>query len=79
MDEDKLIMIETQTDLMELLSKYPNHPLQALGMCIKTIVDCYVLSLGEDGAGKVLETVIDSVNDGKHSQNLPKIPKNQLN
>ena len=79
MDEDKLIMIETQTDLMELLSKYPNHPLQALGMCIKTIVDCYVLSLGEEGTIKMLEAVIDSVNDGKHSQILPKIPKNQLN
>ena len=50
MDEDKLIMIDTQMDLMELLSKYPNHPLQALGMCLKTIADCYVLSLGEDGA-----------------------------
>ena len=79
MDEDKLIMIETQTDLIELLSKYPNHPLQALGMCIKTIVDCYVLSLGEEGTVKMLEAVIDSVNDGNHSQNLPKIPKNQLN
>ena len=78
MDEDKIIMIETQTDLMELLSKYPNHPLQALGMCIKTIVDCYVLSLGEEGTVKMLEAVIDSVNDGKHSQILPKIPKNQL-
>ena len=79
MDEDKLIMKVTQTDLMELLSKYPNHPLQALGMCIKTITDCYVLSLGEEGTVKMLEAVIDSVNDGKHSQNLPKIPKNQLN
>ena len=79
MDEDKLIMIETQTDLMELLSKYPNHPLQALGMCIKTIVDCYVLSLGEEGTVKMLEAVIDSVNDGKHSEILPKNPKNQLN
>jgi len=79
MDEDEIIMIETQTDLMELLSKYPNHPLQALGMCIKTIVDCYVLSLGEEGTVKMLEAVIDSVNDGKHSQILPKIPKNQLN
>ena len=79
MDEDKLIMIETQTDLMELLSKYPEYPLQALGMCIKTITDCYVLSLGEEGTVKMLEAVIDSVNDGKHSQNLPKIPKNQLN
>lgn len=79
MDEDKLIMIDTQTDLMELLSKYPNHPLQALGMCIKTITDCYVLSLGEEGTIKMLEAVIDSVNNGNHSQNLPKIPKNQLN
>ena len=79
MDEDELIMIETQTDIMELLSKYPNHPLQALGMCLKTIADCYVLSLGEDGAVKMLEAVIDSVNNGNHSQHLPKIPKNQLN
>ena len=79
MDEDKLIMIDTQTDLIELLSKYPNHPLQALGMCIKTIVDCYVLSLGEEGTVKMLEAVIDSVNDGNHSQILTKIPKNQLN
>ena len=79
MDEDKLIMIDTQTDLIELLSKYPNHPLQALGMCIKTITDCYVMSLGEEGTIKMLEAVIDSVNNGNHSQNLPKIPKNQLN
>ena len=79
MDEDKLIMIDTQMDLMELLSKYSDYPLQALCMCIKTIVDCYVLSLGEEGTVKMLEAVIDSVNDGKHSQNLPKIPKNQLN
>ena len=79
MDEDKLIMIDTQTDFMELLSKYSDYPLQALGMCLKTIADCYVLSLGEEGTVKMLEAVIDSVNDGKHSQNLPKIPKNQLN
>ena len=79
MDEDEIIMIETQTDLMELLSKYSDYPLQALGMCIKTITDCYVLSLGEEGTVKMLEAVIDSVNDGKHSQILPKIPKNQLN
>ena len=79
MDEDKLIMIETQTDLMQLLSKYPNHSLQALAMCLKTIADCYVLSLGEEGTIKILETVIDSVNNGNHSQNLAKIPKSQLN
>ena len=79
MDEDKIIMMETQTDLMELLSKYSDYPLQTLGMCIKTITDCYVLSLGEKGTVKMLEAVIDSVNDGKHSQILPKIPKNQLN
>ena len=79
MDEDKLIMIETQTDLMELLSKYSEYPLQALGMCLKTIADCYVLSLGEEGTVKMLEAVIDSVNDGNHSKNLPKIPKNLLN
>ena len=79
MDEDKIIMMETQTDLMELLTKYSDYPLQALGMCIKTIVDCYVLSLGEEGTVKMLEAVIDSVNDGNHSQNLPKIPKSQLN
>ena len=79
MDEDKLIMIDTQTDLIELLSKYPNHSLQALAMCLKTIVDCYVINLGEEGTVKMLETVVDSVNDGNHSQNLPKIPKNQLN
>jgi hypothetical protein len=42
-------------------------------------VDCYVLSLGEDGAVKILEIAINSVNDGKHSHILPKIPKNQLN
>ena len=79
MDEDKLIMIDTQTDLIELLSKYPNLPLQALGMCLKTIVDCYALSLGEEGTVEILKTAIDSVNDGKHSQILPKIPKNLLN
>ena len=79
MDEDELVMVEAQTDLMELLSKYPNHSLQALSMVLKTAVDCYVLSLGEDGAVKILETAIDSVNDGKHSQLLSKIPKNLVN
>ena len=79
MDEDKIIMMETQTDLMELLTKYSDYPLQALGMCLKTIVDCYALSLGEEGTVEILKTAIDSVNDGKHSQILPKIPKNLLN
>tara|TARA_B100000902_G_C27190507_1_gene853664 strand:- start:373 stop:612 length:240 start_codon:yes stop_codon:yes gene_type:complete len=79
MDEDELIMVEAQTDLIELLAKYPQHSLQALAMVLKTAVECYVFSLGEDGTVKILETAIDSVNDGKFAQNFPKIPKNQLN
>ena len=79
MDEDTKIMIETQTDLINLLAKYPNHGLQSLAMVLKTVVDCYVIKLGEEGATKMLETAIDSINDGKHSHFLGEMPKNTIN
>ena len=79
MDEDELIMIEVQSKMVEMLIEYQEHGLQALGMAMKTILDTYVVALGEEDTVKLLKTAISSVNDGKHSHILPDIPKNLLN
>ena len=67
MDEDIIIMKKVQDDLHELLSKYPNHTLQSLAMILKTAIDYYVASLGEENTEEILNVAIDSVKNGKHS------------
>ena len=79
MDEDKLIMLEVQIDMMDLLSKYPKSTDQAVAMCFKLILDCYVTSMGEEDTEKMLKHAIESVKMGNHSHIFEKIPKNQLN
>ena len=79
MDEDELIMIEVQSKMVEMLIEYQEHGLQALGMAMKTILDTYVVALGEEDTVKLLETAIKTVKEGKHSHILDKIPKNLLN
>ena len=79
MDEDTLIMMEVQTDMMNLLAKYPKATDQAIAMCFKLILDCYVATLGEESAANLLETAVESIKSGNHSIIPTKIPKNQLN
>jgi len=79
MNEDKLIMLEVQTDMMDLLAKYPNTTDQAIAMCFKLILDCYVATMGEEDTQKLLKHAVKSVKLGNHSLIPTKIPKNQLN
>jgi|TARA_R110002167_G_scaffold282884_2_gene488071 hypothetical protein len=79
MDEDTLIMMEVQTDMMDLLAKYPKATDQAIAMCFKLILDCYVATLGEENAANLLETAVESIKSGNHSLIPTKIPKNLLN
>ena len=52
---------------------------QAIAMCFKLILDCYVATLGEENAANLLETAVESIKSGNHSLIPTKIPKNQLN
>tara|TARA_R110000744_G_scaffold364059_1_gene472532 strand:- start:348 stop:587 length:240 start_codon:yes stop_codon:yes gene_type:complete len=79
MNEDEIIMIEVQSKMVEMLIEYQEYGLQALGMAMKTILDTYVVALGEEDTVKLLETAIKTVKEGKHSHILPDIPKNLLN
>ena len=79
MNEDELVMIEIQTDMMDLLAKYPNTTDQAIAMCFKLILDCYVLQMGEEDTQKLLEHAVESVKSGNHSQFFEEVPKNLLN
>ena len=79
MNEDELVMIEIQSKMVEMLIEYQEHGLQALAMAMKTILDTYVVALGEEDTVKLLETAIKTVKEGKHSNILNTIPKNQLN
>ena len=56
MNEDKLIMTEVQTDMMDLLLKYEGSFEQTIAMCFKMVLDCYVLQMGEEENSKVSET-----------------------
>jgi hypothetical protein len=79
MNEDKIIMTEVQSKMVEMLIEYQEYGLQALGMAMKTILDTYVVALGEEDTVKLLETAIKTVKEGKHSHILPDIPKNLIN
>ena len=79
MDEDKIKMIEVQTDLMELFIKYSDSMDQAIAMTFKTVVDCYVAQFGREGALEMLNSARNSINDGKHDINPSIIPKNLIN
>ena len=79
MNEDEIVMIEIQSKMVEMLIEYQEHGLQALAMAMKTVLDTYVVALGEEDTVKLLETAIKTVKEGKHSHILNTIPKNQLN
>ena len=78
MDEDELIMIEVQSKMVEMLIEYQEHGLQALGMAMKTILNTYVVALGEEDTVKLLETAIKTVKEGKHSHIFKEIAENTV-
>lgn len=81
MDEDTLVMIEVQTEMMDLLAKYPQYGQQAVAMCFKLILDCYVVMLGEEETIKLMEHATESVKMGNHTvitDFLEKSPKTSI-
>ena len=78
MDEENIIMAEVQTDMMDLLVKYQGSFDQAVAMCFKLILDCYVLQMGEEDTQKLLEHAVKSVKMGNHSQLFENLPKMYL-
>ena len=55
MDEDEKVMREVQEKMFNLVLEYPDHNLQALGMMLRTVMDCYVASLGQESTEKILD------------------------
>jgi len=78
MNEDELVMIEIQSKMVEMLIEYQEHGLQALAMAMKTILDTYVVALGEEDTVKLLETAIKTVKEGKHSHIFKEIEENTV-
>ena len=79
MDEDKIIMTEVQTDMMDLLLKYEGSFEQTIAMCFKMVVDCYVMQMGEEETQKFLKHAVESVKSGNHSHLYENLPKNLIN
>ena len=81
MDEDSKVMIEVQTEMMDLLARYPQYGQQAVAMCFKLILDCYVVMMGEEDTIKLLEHATESVQMGNHTKIndfLEKPPKTSI-
>jgi hypothetical protein len=81
MDDDAIVMIEVQTEMMDLLARYPQYGQQAVAMCFKLILDCYVVMLGEEETAQLLEHATESVKLGNHTVNsdfLKKPPKTSI-
>ena len=67
MDEDKKIMLEVQTKMLDLIAQYPpEHTEPVIAMCFKLILDCYVERLGEKDTTEFLQTAMESVRSGNH-------------
>ena len=79
MNEDKMIMTEVQTDMMNLLLKHEGSFEQTIAMCFKMVLDCYVLQMGEEETQKFLKHAVESVKSGNHSHLYENLPKNLIN
>ena len=67
MDEEKKIMLEVQTKMLDLIAQYPpEHTEPVIALCFKLILDCYVERLGESDTTEFLQTAIESVRSGNH-------------
>jgi len=79
MDEEKEIMLEVQTKMLDLMAQYPpEHTDSVIAMCFRLILDCYVERLGEKDTQEFLQTAIESVRSGNHGLMFAKIDKEKI-
>ena len=79
MDEQKKIMLEVQTKMLDMMAQYPpEHTDSVIAMCFRLILDCYVERLGEKDTQEFLQTAIESVRSGNHGLMLAKIDKEKI-
>ena len=79
MDEEKKIMLEVQTKMLDLMAQYPpEHTDSVIAMCFRLILDCYVERLGEKDTQEFLQTAIESVRSGNHGLMFAKIDKEKI-
>ena len=79
MDEEKKIMLEVQTKMLDMMAQYPpEHTDSVIAMCFRLILDCYVERLGEKDTQEFLQTAIESVRSGNHGLMFAKIDKEKI-
>jgi len=79
MDEEKEIMLEVQTKMLDMMAQYPpEHTDSVIAMCFRLILDCYVERLGEKDTQEFLQTAIESVRSGNHGLMFAKIDKEKI-
>ena len=67
MDEEKKIMLEVQTKMLDMMAQYPpEHTEAVIAMSFKLILDCYVERLGETDTTAFLQKAMESVRSGNH-------------
>ena len=79
MDEDKKIMIEVQTKMLDMMAQYPpEHTEAVIAMAFKLILDCYVERLGEAETTEFLQNAMESVRSGNHGLMLARKDKEKI-
>ena len=79
MDEDKKIMLEVQTKMLDMIAQYPPEYTEAvIAMSFKLILDCYVERLGEADTTAFLQTAMESVRSGNHGLMLNRKDKEKI-
>ena len=79
MDEDKKIMLEVQTKMLDMIAQYPPEYTEAvIAMSFKLILDCYVERLGEKDTTEFLQTAMESVRSGNHGLMLNRKDKEKI-
>ena len=79
MDEEKKIMLEVQTKMLDMIAQYPPEYTEAvIAMSFKLILDCYVERLGEADTTAFLQTAMESVRSGNHGLMLTRNDKEKI-
>ena len=79
MDEEKKIMLEVQTKMLDLIAQYPpEHTEPVIAMCFKLILDCYLERLGEADTTAFLQTAMESVRSGNHGLMMARNDKEKI-
>ena len=79
MDEDKKIMLEVQTKMLDMIAQYPPEYTEAvIAMSFKLILDCYVERLGETDTTEFLQKAMESVRSGNHGLMLNRKDKEKI-